>query len=143
MGAFPQAAIPLYNDLNGNERIRKEANLARLLDVMTDKEDGSGNGGGTDSGVMTKTKTRIQRPPMYKVMLLNDDYTPMEFVVHILERFFGLNHAQAFEIMLAVHKKGLAVVGVFSFDIAETKVAQVMDFARRHQHPLQCTMEKE
>jgi ATP-dependent Clp protease adaptor protein ClpS len=143
MGAFPQAAIPLYNDLNGNERIRKEANLARLLDVMTDKEDGSGNGGGTDSGVMTKTKTRTQRPPMYKVMLLNDDYTPMEFVVHILERFFGLNHAQAFEIMLAVHKKGLAVVGVFSFEIAETKVAQVMDFARRHQHPLQCTMEKE
>ncbi len=96
-----------------------------------------------DSGLLTKTKPRTQRPPMYKVMLLNDDFTPMEFVVHILERFFGLNHAQSFEIMLAVHKKGLAVVGVFSFEIAETKVAQVMDFARRHQHPLQCTMEKE
>lgn len=101
------------------------------------------NGPGNDTSILTKTKAKTQRPPLYKVMLLNDDYTPMEFVVHILERFFGLNHAQSFEIMLAVHKKGLAVVGVFSYEIAETKVAQVMDFARRHQHPLQCTMEKE
>jgi ATP-dependent Clp protease adaptor protein ClpS len=96
-----------------------------------------------ETGVATKTRPKTQRPPMYKVMLLNDDYTPMEFVVHILERFFGLNHAQSFEIMLTVHKKGLAVVGVFSFEVAETKVVQVMDFARRHQHPLQCTMEKD
>ncbi|HSF63978.1 MAG TPA: ATP-dependent Clp protease adapter ClpS [Paracoccaceae bacterium] len=105
----------------------------------------SGKPGGTDgdASILTKTKTRTQRPPLYKVLLLNDDYTPMEFVVHVLERFFGLSHAQAFEIMLTVHKKGLAVVGVFSFEVAETKVAQVMDFARRHQHPLQCTMEKE
>ena len=80
---------------------------------------------------------------MYQVVMLNDDYTPMEFVVHVLERFFGMSSAQAFEIMLTVHKKGLAVVGVFSHEIAETKVTQVMDFARRHQHPLQCTMEKE
>jgi ATP-dependent Clp protease adaptor protein ClpS len=98
---------------------------------------------GTDSSVVTKTRTRTQRPPMYKVLLLNDDYTPMEFVVHVLERFFGMTHAQAFDVMLTVHKKGLAVVGVFSFEVAETKVAQVMDFARRHQHPLQCTLEKE
>jgi ATP-dependent Clp protease adaptor protein ClpS len=104
----------------------------------------SGSGGnGTDASILTKTRTATQRPPMYKVLLLNDDYTPMEFVVHVLERFFGLTHAQAFEIMLTVHKKGLAVVGVFSFEVAETKVAQVMDFARRHQHPLQCTMEKD
>ena len=96
-----------------------------------------------ESGLMTKTRAKTKRPPRYKVLLLNDDYTPMEFVVLVLERFFGLNHAQAFEIMLAVHKKGLAVVGVFSHEIAETKVGQVMDFARRHQHPLQCTMEKE
>ncbi len=106
---------------------------------MADKKDGRDG----DSGLLTETKTRTQRPPLYKVLLLNDDYTPMEFVVHVLERFFGLSHAQAFEIMLTVHKKGLAVVGVFSFEVAETKVAQVMDFARRHQHPLQCTMEKE
>ncbi len=98
---------------------------------------------GSDTSILTKTAPKTARPPLYKVMLLNDDFTPMEFVVHVLERFFGLNHAQSFDIMLTVHKKGLAVVGVFSAEIAETKVAQVMDFARRHQHPLQCTMEKE
>lgn len=103
---------------------------------------GQGGGdGGTSAVVETRSKT--QRPPLYKVLLLNDDYTPMEFVVAVLERFFGMNHAQAFEVMLTVHKRGLAVVGVFSHEIAETKVGQVMDFARRHQHPLQCTMEKE
>ena len=107
--------------------------------MMSDRPDGpDGN-----SSVLLETRTKTRRPPMYKVMLLNDDYTPMEFVVHILERFFGMSHAQAFEIMLTVHKRGLAVVGVFSHEIAETKVGQVMDFARRHQHPLQCTMEKE
>lgn len=107
--------------------------------TLSEKPDGNSD----DPALLTKPKPKTQRPPMYKVMLLNDDFTPMEFVVHILERFFGLNHGQAFEIMLTVHKKGLAVVGVFSHEIAETKVAQVMDFARRHQHPLQCTMEKE
>src|SRR5690606_2199632 len=107
---------------------------------MADKDD-PGRDGGT--GILVEPKTRTQRPPLYKVLLLNDDYTPMEFVVHVLERFFGMSHAQAFELMLTVHKKGVAVVGVFSHEIAETKVAQVMDFARRHQHPLQCTMEKE
>ena len=103
---------------------------------------GGGDGSG-DSEVVLETCRKTKRPPLYKVLLLNDDYTPMEFVVHVLERFFGMNHAQAFEIMLTVHKKGLAVVGVFSHEIAETKVTQVMDFARRHQHPLQCTMERE
>ncbi|MCB1354135.1 MAG: ATP-dependent Clp protease adapter ClpS [Rhodobacteraceae bacterium] len=96
-----------------------------------------------ETGVLTKTRPKTQRPPLYKVMLLNDDYTPMEFVVHVLERFFGINHSQAIDIMLTVHRKGLAVVGVFSFEIAETKVTQVMDYARRNQHPLQCTMERE
>ncbi len=98
---------------------------------------------GGQTGVKVETRPKTKRPPLYKVLILNDDYTPMEFVVHVLERFFGLSHAQAFEIMLTVHKKGLAVVGVFSYEIAETKVAQVMDFAQRHQHPLQCTMERE
>ena len=96
-----------------------------------------------DTGVVVETRAKTKRPPLYKVLLLNDDYTPMEFVVHVLERFFGMTHAQAFEIMLTVHKKGLAVVGVFTHEIAETKVSQVMEFAQRHQHPLQCTMEKE
>ncbi len=103
--------------------------------------DDPGNGPGI--GLRLATRTRTRRPPLYKVLILNDDYTPMEFVVHVLERFFGMSHAQAFDLMLTVHKKGLAVVGVFSYEIAETKVAMVMDFAQRHQHPLQCTMEKE
>ncbi|MEM6306596.1 MAG: ATP-dependent Clp protease adapter ClpS, partial [Pseudomonadota bacterium] len=101
------------------------------------------NDEGEDIGVALKTRPKTKRPPLYKVLILNDDYTPMEFVVHVLERFFGMNHAQSFELMLTVHKKGMAVVGVYSHEIAETKVSQVMDFARRHQHPLQCTMEKE
>jgi ATP-dependent Clp protease adaptor protein ClpS len=105
---------------------------------MSDKFDDD-----TDVNIAVKAKPRTKRPPLYKVLLLNDDYTPMEFVVHVLERFFGMNNSQAFEIMLTVHKKGLAVVGVFSHEIAETKVSQVMEFAQRHQHPLQCTMEKE
>ena len=105
---------------------------------MSDEPDDIG-----ESDLALKPRSKSKRPPLYKVMILNDDYTPMEFVVHVLERFFGMSSAQAFEIMLTVHKKGLAVVGVFSHEIAETKVTQVMDFARRHEHPLQCTMEKE
>jgi ATP-dependent Clp protease adaptor protein ClpS len=100
-------------------------------------------GQGTGTKVLTKTNTQTAKPPLYKVLILNDDYTPMEFVVHVLERFFGMTGAQAVELMLTVHRKGLAVVGVFAYEIAETKVTQVMDLARRHQHPLQCTMEKE
>jgi len=93
--------------------------------------------------VITRTVEKTEKPPLYKVLLLNDDYTPMEFVVYILERFFGMNADAANGIMLTVHMKGLAVVGVYSREIAETKVTQVMDYARRNQHPLQCTMEKE
>jgi ATP-dependent Clp protease adaptor protein ClpS len=106
--------------------------------MMSDKPEDDG-----DASILLETRPRTKRPPLYKVLLLNDDYTPMEFVVVVLERFFGMTQAQAFEIMLTVHKKGVAVVGVFRHEIAETKVGQVMDFARRHQHPLQCTMEKE
>lgn len=109
------------------------------LTMMADRPDD----GDVEVGIATKTKSKTQKPPLYKVLLLNDDYTPMEFVVLVLERFFGMTHDQSVQLMLTVHKKGVAVVGVFSYEIAETKVAQVMDFARRHQHPLQCTMEKE
>ena len=107
------------------------------LDVIASSEND------TDQNVLVDARSKTKRPPLYKVLLLNDDYTPMEFVVLVLERFFGMNHAQAFDIMLTVHKKGLAVVGVFSHEVAETKVTQVMDSARQNQHPLQCTMEKE
>ena len=100
-------------------------------------------GPNSDTVLKAKPRDKTEKPPLYKVMLLNDDYTPMEFVVHVLQRFFGLSQAQAVELMLVVHRKGLAVVGVFSFEIAETKVTQVMDYAQQNQHPLQCTMEKE
>ncbi len=128
------------------DRCRVRANENFMSVVMSDKGKpggGGGDDGGNDTDLAVKTRSRTQRPPMYKVLLLNDDFTPMEFVVMVLERFFGMDHAQAFEVMLTVHKKGLAVVGVFSHEIAETKVSQVMQAAREHQHPLQCTMEKE
>ena len=93
--------------------------------------------------VVTKTRAKTQRPSLYKVLLLNDDYTPMEFVVHVLEVFFSKTREDAYRIMLHVHQKGVGVCGVYTFEVAETKVTQVMDFAKQHGHPLQCTMEKE
>ncbi len=101
------------------------------------------DGPGIGTGIAVKPRAKTQRPSLYKVLLLNDDYTPMEFVVYVLERFFNLDHAQAFEIMMTVHHKGVAVVGIYPYEVAETKVTQVMDCARSNQHPLQCTMEKE
>ena len=96
-----------------------------------------------ETGVMLKTRPKTKKPSMYKVLLLNDDYTPMEFVVHILEKFFNKNRAEATDIMLHVHRRGVGLCGVFTYEVAETKVAQVMDFARANEQPLQCTMEKE
>lgn len=93
--------------------------------------------------VVTKTRTKTQRPSLYKVLLLNDDYTPMEFVIDVLERFFAKSREDATRIMLHVHHNGVGICGVFTFEVAETKVAQVIEFARQHQHPLQCRMEKE
>ncbi|MFL2770509.1 MAG: ATP-dependent Clp protease adapter ClpS [Rhodospirillaceae bacterium] len=98
---------------------------------------------GPDSGLITRTRPKVKKPSMYKVLLLNDDYTPMEFVVHVLERFFGKNGDEATQIMLHVHQKGVGVCGVYTYEVAETKVTQTMDLARKHQHPLQCTLEKE
>ena len=89
-----------------------------------------------------KPHTRPQRPPMYKVLMLNDDYTPMEFVVIVLKRFFKMDMEEATRVMLHVHQKGVGVCGIFPYEVAETKVHQVMDFARQNQHPLQCTLEK-
>jgi ATP-dependent Clp protease adaptor protein ClpS len=110
---------------------------------------GNGNNGddrdgrGIGTGIVTKTRPKTKKPSLYKVLLLNDDYTPMEFVVHVLERFFNKGREEATRIMLHVHHKGVGICGVFTYEVAETKVAQVMDFSRQHQHPLQCTMEKE
>jgi ATP-dependent Clp protease adaptor protein ClpS len=100
------------------------------------------DGGGPGTAVVTKTKPQTKRPSLYRVLILNDDYTPMEFVVHVLERFFGKDHEAATRIMLHVHHHGIGECGIFTYEVAETKVTQVMDFARKHQHPLQCVMEK-
>ena len=97
----------------------------------------------SDTGVVTRTKPTTQKPAMYKVLLLNDDYTPREFVIMVLMGFFGMNNQQATDVMLHVHKRGVGVCGVFSYEVAETKVSQVMDCARQNEHPLQCTMEKD
>ncbi len=98
---------------------------------------------GPATGVVVKSKPKTKKPSMYKVLLLNDDYTPMEFVIHVLERFFSKNREEATRIMLHVHRRGVGVCGVYTYEVAETKVTQVIDFARRHEHPLQCTLEKE
>ena len=109
--------------------------------AMADKDDGSPGTPGV--GIATRTRAKAKKPSMYKVLMLNDDYTPMEFVVHVLERFFNKNRDEATRIMLNVHRRGVGVCGVFTYEVAETKVTQVMDFARQHQHPLQCTLEKD
>jgi ATP-dependent Clp protease adaptor protein ClpS len=98
--------------------------------------------GGPATSVITKVKPKTKRPNLYRVLILNDDYTPMEFVVHVLEKFFQKDVEAATKIMLHVHHHGIGECGVFTYEIAETKVTQVMDFARKHQHPLQCVMEK-
>jgi len=107
------------------------------------EEDGGDADGGADGRTGTKTLTRTKKPSLYRVLLLNDDYTPMEFVVYVLERFFQKTREEATTIMLHVHNNGVGLCGVFTYEVAETKVAQVLDLARRHEHPLQCTMEKE
>jgi ATP-dependent Clp protease adaptor protein ClpS len=96
-----------------------------------------------ESGLtVQEARPKLRRPPLFKVLLLNDDYTPMEFVVLVLETFFAMNREKATQIMLHVHTRGVGVCGVYTRDIAETKVIQVNDFARGHQHPLMCTMEE-
>ena len=109
-------------------------------DDNADKDGDAGTEG--EVGVATKTRAKPKKPSQYKVLMLNDDYTPMEFVVMVLKRFFGMDIEQATQVMLHVHQKGVGVCGIFPYEVAETKVNQVMDFARQNQHPLQCTLEK-
>lgn len=116
--------------------VRKPDWLICMSDVNKDGDEGLG------TGVVVQSKPKTKKPSMYKVLMLNDDYTPMEFVVHVLERFFNKSREEATGIMLHVHRRGVGVCGIFTYEVAETKVAQVMDFARRHQHPLQCILEK-
>ena len=112
---------------------------------MGPDEPDRGSGDGIDEierGVVTRTRPRTKQPSNYKVLMLNDDYTPMEFVVLCLQRFFSMGIEDATRVMLQVHQQGVGICGVFTYEVAETKVAQVTDFARENQHPLQCTMEK-
>lgn len=109
---------------------------------MASDDRSSDEGRGTGVGVATRTRSKTKKPQPYKVLMLNDDYTPMEFVVLFLQRFFRMSLEDATRVMLHVHQKGVGVCGIFSYEVAETKVTQVMDFARSQQHPLQCTLEK-
>jgi ATP-dependent Clp protease adaptor protein ClpS len=126
--------------------VPEPADSAELLPgvpVCAGDEDGGKEGGGAGQvGIATKTRAKPKKPSQYKVLMLNDDYTPMEFVVMVLKRFFGMDLEQATRVMLHVHQRGVGVCGIFPYEIAETKVNQVMDFARQNQHPLQCTLEK-
>lgn len=107
-----------------------------------DNDKGSGDDDDTNLGIATKNRAKTKKPNPYKVLILNDDYTPMEFVVLVLKRFFNMDIDEATRVMLHVHQKGVGVCGTFSYEVAETKVTQVMDFARKNEHPLQCTLEK-
>ena len=117
-----------------------------MIERMSD-ENSPGGGhdgqGAEETGILLKARPKTKKPAMYKVLLLNDDYTPMEFVVHVVERFFSKNRQEATDIMLHVHRRGVGICGVFTHEVAETKVGQVTDFARANEQPLQCTMEKE
>ncbi|MGC4250297.1 MAG: ATP-dependent Clp protease adapter ClpS [Sphingobium sp.] len=116
---------------------------ARLIHMAGNDRDDHGEGpGGPNVGIATRTRARTKKPSLYKVLMLNDDYTPMEFVVHVLQQFFRMDMEEATRVMLHVHQRGVGVCGIFSYEVAETKVNQVMDFARQNQHPLQCTLEK-
>lgn len=110
--------------------------------TMTHQDDSYGSDP-FGTGLLTQTKPKTKKPSMYKVLILNDDYTPMEFVIHLLERFFSKNREEATTIMLHVHKKGVGVCGVYPYEVAESKVTQVMDFCKKNEQPLQCTLEKD
>ena len=130
-------AHPLLNDLASDDA------PLRILAAGDDGDKGTdGDDGDSQVGLATKTRTKPKKPSQYKVLMLNDDYTPMEFVVMVLKRFFGMDLEQATRVMLHVHQRGVCVCGIFPYEVAETKVNQVMDFARQNQHPLQCTLEK-
>lgn len=116
-----------------------------LSDDSHNDDGGLGDGDSSDAetNILLKTRPKTKKPDLYKVLLLNDDYTPMEFVIHILERFFSKNKQESTDIMMHVHRRGVGICGIFTYEIAETKVAQVMDYARANEQPLQCIMEKE
>ena len=124
-------------------RLDLSAQAAAHAPRMSNDENRSGGPTGPNTSVITKVKPKTKRPNLYRVLILNDDYTPMEFVVDVLQHIFQKNRDEATQIMLHVHQKGVGVCGVYTYEIAETKVTQTVDYARKNQHPLQCTLEKE
>ena len=140
-GAPPRAAgLAGGQTAAGGKGCRRPSCRRRRL--ADDDRKRRGDPGSPGTSVISKTKPQTKRPSLYRVLLLNDDYTPMEFVVHVLERFFNKNQEAAYRIMMHVHQHGIGECGIYTYEVAETKVTQVMDFARKHQHPLQCVMEK-
>jgi ATP-dependent Clp protease adaptor protein ClpS len=134
--AAPAPSMPTASRMHIASRMHTASRMAN------NDENRSGGTNGPSTSVITKVKPKTKRPNLYRVLILNDDYTPMEFVVHVLEKFFQKDVEAATKIMLHVHHHGIGECGVFTYEIAETKVTQVMDFARKNQHPLQCVMEK-
>ena len=122
--------------------MRFRYDLRPVMQGDDDPIDDDVDGRDGDTQVITRTKPKLKKPSLYRVLLLNDDFTPMEFVVEVLARYFSMNLDQATQVMLHVHQNGVGECGVFTYEVAETKVTQVMDFARKNQHPLQCVMEK-
>jgi ATP-dependent Clp protease adaptor protein ClpS len=133
----PKSMTPSVRPIVSSEPLKPRPSRA-ADDDRNKRNEPSGPG----TAVITKTKPQVKKPSFYRVLLLNDDYTPMEFVVHVLERFFNKDREAATRIMLHVHHHGIGECGIYTYEVAETKVTQVMDFARKHQHPLQCVMEK-
>ncbi len=126
------------------EKVARLSVMLHLRMIGSEDDDAiGGDGGGSSTGVITDTKPETKKPSMYKVLMLNDDYTPMEFVIHVLVRYFSMSQDDAAKIMLHVHQRGVGICGVYPYEIAESKVTQVVDFAKKHQHPLQCTLEKD
>lgn len=133
----------LRYDIGAAMAFSLNSDALQLRASANDPADNEGPGeGDAQLGVATKTRAKPKKPSQYKVLLLNDDYTPMEFVVMVLKRFFRMDLEEATRVMLHVHQRGVGVCGIFPYEVAETKVNQVMDFARQNQHPLQCTLEK-
>jgi ATP-dependent Clp protease adaptor protein ClpS len=154
-GAGPYCEVPFLTDrtesldfCHAAQRVSKYPTAERNggarmpLRATKDQQKGGDQGSGVGTVVITRPKTQTRRPNMYRVLLLNDDYTPMEFVVAVLRKYFNKGPEEATRIMLHVHQHGVGECGVFTYEVAETKVTQVMDYARKHQHPLQCIMEK-
>ncbi|WP_159728200.1 ATP-dependent Clp protease adapter ClpS [Methylosinus sp. Ce-a6] len=141
-----KAEVTVIDDLTLDSRVSSSADERGAPPHAGGKEPrkSSGGDGGSGSGtaLITRTRTQTRRPNMYRVLLLNDDYTTQEFVVIVLRKYFNKSLEEATRIMLHVHNHGVGECGVYTYEVAETKVTQVMDYARKHQHPLQCIMEK-